>query len=74
MLARTEQDRPDRQMQIVDQPRLKILPDGRDTATDANVARARCGPGLVQRRMNAAGDEPKLRAAGHLERRPRVMG
>ena len=60
-------------MQLVDQPRLQILPDRRNAAAESDVAAARRGARLFERGLNAVGDEAKLRAALHLERRARVM-
>src|SRR6202049_1222241 len=60
-------------MELVNQAGTQILPNGRYPATDADVAVARCSGGLLQRGGNAFGDEAKLRAARHPERRPRVM-
>src|SRR5437870_3804198 len=60
-------------MQIVNQPATEILPNGRDAATDADIALARSSSRLFQCRINAVGDKPKLRAARHLERWPWMM-
>src|SRR6185369_15663371 len=41
-LAAAEQDGRDRDMHLVDQPRLQILADGGDAAAEADIAAARC--------------------------------
>src|SRR5207237_7789380 len=73
MLAGPEQDRSDREMQLVDQAGAQILPNRRYAAAETDVAAARCGGRLLQRGVYAFGDEPKLGAARHLERRAGVM-
>src|SRR3989449_837702 len=60
-------------MQLVNQAGAQILPDSGYAATEAHVARARCGARLLQRGVNAFGDKAKLRPSRHPERRPRVM-
>src|ERR1700730_8011676 len=61
-------------MQLVNQAGAQILPNGRYTATNADVAPARCSPCFLRCGVNAFRDEPKLRTSLHPERRPRVMG
>src|SRR5258708_16818239 len=73
MLPGTEQDRPDGEMQLVDQGGAQILPNGGYAAAEADVAASRCGLRLLQGGANAFGDEAKLRTSRHPERRPRVM-
>src|SRR5258708_4593191 len=73
MLPGTEQDRPDGEMQLVDQGGAQILPNSGYAATEADVAAARCGGRLFQSGVNAFGDKAKLRTSRHPERRPRVM-
>src|SRR6266446_4969318 len=73
MLPGTEQDRPDGEMQLVDQAGAQILPDSGYAATEAHVAAAGCSARLLQGGVNAFGDKAKLRPSGHPERRPRVM-
>src|SRR2546422_5773617 len=60
-------------MQLVNQAGAQILPDSGYAATEAHVARARCGARLLQRGVNAFGDKAKLRTSRHPERRPPVM-
>src|ERR1700680_805859 len=60
-------------MELVNQAGTQILPNGGYPATDADVPLARCSGGLLQRGVDAFGDEAKLRATRHPERRPRVM-
>src|SRR5262245_37324051 len=74
MLPGTEQDRPHGQVQLVDQARAQILPNRGYSASHTDVTPARGGACLLQRRMNAFRDEPKLRPSRHLERRSRMMG
>src|SRR5258708_6896939 len=73
MLPGTEQDRPDGEMQLVDQGGAQILPNGGYAATEAHVAAARCSGRLLQSGLNAFGHETKLRTSRHPERRPRMM-
>src|ERR1700716_3188071 len=73
MLARTEQDRSDREMQLVNQGRAQILPNTGYAAAEPDVATLRCSDRLLQSCVNAFGDKAKLRASRHPERRPRVM-
>src|SRR5436309_3867819 len=73
MLPGTEQDRPDGEMQLVDQAGAQILPDGGYAAAEADVAAVRCSARLLQGGVNAFGDKAKLRTSRHPERRPRVM-
>ena len=51
----------------------QILPDRRHAAAQPDVAAARRVPRLLERGVDAVGDEPELRAALHRERRARVM-
>jgi hypothetical protein len=74
MFPGPEQDRPDSQMQRVDQSAAEVLPNRRDAAANADVAAPGGSPRLIQRGVNAFGDEPKFRASGHWQGRPRVMG
>src|SRR6185437_5201431 len=72
-LAGPEDDRRDRDVHLVDQPRLQVLADGADAAADADVLAA-CGlTRLAQRRLDAIGHEVKRRAALHGERPARVV-
>src|SRR5262245_31314889 len=72
-LALTQQHGPHREVQLVDQPRLKILPDGEHAAAEAHVA-ASCGrAGPLERGLDAIGHEDELRPARHLERRARMV-
>src|SRR3989454_884575 len=73
MLPGTEQDRPDGEMQLVNQACAQILPDSGYAAAEADVAAVRCSARLLQGGVNAFGDEAKLRPSRHPERRPRVM-
>src|SRR6516162_3027090 len=72
-LPRTKQDGCDDQVQLVDQPHPKILPNRRGAATEAYVAAACRSLRLLQSRVNTAGDEPELRAALHRDGCARMM-
>lgn len=74
MLAGAEQDRRDREMHLVDQAFLQILPDRGDAAADPHILVLGGRLRLFERRMDAVGDEVKRRAAFHQDRRPLVMG
>ena len=73
VLAGAEQHGTHGEMHLVDQAGAEILPNRRHAAADAHVALAGCGLRLLERRVDAVGDKKELGAAGHLERRPRVM-
>src|ERR1700686_1663623 len=73
MLAGSKQDRPNGQMQVVNQASTQLLTDSGYSASDANIAATRCGSGQLQSGMNALSDKMKIRAPSHSERRPRVM-
>ncbi len=61
-------------MQFIDQAGLQILPDSADAAADLDVLVARGGRRLVERFLDAPGDEVEGRAALHDDRLARVMG
>src|SRR5687767_9649507 len=68
VLSFAEQDRREGNVQRVDQARFEILPNGGDTAADADVAIAGSLARAIECVVNAAGHEVKHRAAVHLER------
>src|SRR4030095_4111755 len=72
MLSRAEQDGPDGEMQLVDQPCAQVLANRGNAAAEADVTTSSCGLRLLQCGMNALDDEPKLRTSGHPERRARM--
>src|SRR5581483_11280417 len=72
-LAPPEQHRPDGEMQLGDQSRLQILPHSRYPAAQAYVLAVGRGLRLLERRLDAVGDEVKHGAALHLQRRAPVM-
>src|SRR6185295_3175369 len=74
MLAGTEQHRPKRKVQLVNQTGAEILPDRGDPTANADVAISGRLFRLLQSGVDAVGDEVKRGASGHLERCPRVMG
>ena len=59
------------QVQVVDQARLQILPDGRDAATDPYVQSSRRVPCSLQGCVDAIGDKVENGAALHLDFRDR---
>src|SRR5258708_29136969 len=63
MLPRTEQDGWDGEMQLVDQGRAPILPNGGHATAEANVAAACCGARLLQGTATAFADNPTLPAS-----------
>src|SRR5579862_2763950 len=73
ILAAPEQDRRNREMQLVDQAGPQELPYRRHATADPDVAPARGFNGACERNVNAVGDEMKHGAAAHLERCTRMM-
>src|SRR5438874_11790596 len=71
-LTTAEQDRRDRDMHLVDEPRLEILAYGGRPAADLDIAPARGLPGATERFLNSAGDEMKDGPAFHRDRLARV--
>lgn len=72
-LAAPENHRRDREMQLVDDPGLKILPHRGDTAANLHVPVPGRRPGPFQRDFNPVRDEVEDRAALHHQRVPRMM-
>src|SRR3954447_15137576 len=72
MLASAEQNRRDRDVQLVDEPRLEILPHRGHAAADLDIEVTRGIPGALQRFLNPPGDEMKDGPAFHCDRRARV--
>src|SRR6266576_778886 len=68
------EDRSNRQVQVVDQPGAQKLPNRRDPAAQPNIAIARGLLGLLQRSLDAVGHEAKLGTARHTQRAARMMG
>lgn len=60
-------------MQFIDQSLPKILPDGRRSASDANILSLGSLASSFQRDVNSVSNEMKGRAALHHERRTRMM-
>src|SRR5207249_290093 len=71
-LTTAEQDRRDRDMHLVDEPRLEILAHRGRPAADLDIAPARGLPGATERFLNSAGDEMKDGPAFHFDRLVRV--
>jgi len=60
-------------MQLVNQPCAQILPNDGYTATEVDVAVARCSNRLLQSYVNAFSDKAELCTSRHPERCPRKM-
>ena len=73
MLAGTEQDGRDGQVQFVNEGSAQILPNCGNAATQPDIAAVRRIPRLLERGVNTVGDEPKYGPALHHERRSRMM-
>src|SRR5437762_12204112 len=58
-LATAEQDRRDRDMHLVDEPRLEILAHRGRPAADLDIEPARGLPGATERFLDSTGDEMK---------------
>src|SRR6266576_1390013 len=74
MLATAEQDRRNRDVHLVDEPRLEILAHRGDASADLDIEVARGLPGAPERFLNSAGDEMKDGPAFHRDRLARVVG
>src|SRR3989440_13077651 len=72
-LTTAEQDRRDRDMHLVDEPRLEILAHRGRSAADLDIEPARGLPGATERFLNSAGDEMKDGPAFHCDRLARVV-
>src|SRR5580692_6653528 len=73
LLARSHQDRPQGQMQIVDETSAQKLTYRGYAASEANIAAIRRGGGAFQSGVDSIGDKMKIRATAHFQRRPWVM-
>src|SRR5690242_7168846 len=62
VLPRAHQHRAQHEVHLVDEARLEVLPHGGHAAADADVAPARGLARLLQRLVDAAGDEAELGA------------
>src|SRR3989442_976937 len=72
-LTTAEQDRRDRDMHLVDEPRLEILAHRGRPAADLDIKPARGLPGATERFLNSAGDDMKDGPAFHRDRFARVV-
>src|SRR5256714_1212209 len=72
-LTTAEQHRRDRDMHLVDEPRLETLAQRGRRAADLDRAPARGLPGATERFLNSAGDEMKDGPAFHRDRFARVV-
>src|SRR5262249_29771114 len=73
-LACPEDDRNDVEVGLVEHPGGEVLPHGTRAAGDRYVPVVSRRPGLLQRGLDAVGDEHERRAALHRQRLARVMG
>src|SRR5882762_4102705 len=73
MFAAAEQNRRDRKVHLVDEARLQILPDRRDTAADPHVAAIRRFARTLERHVDALGDKVKRGAALHRDGGARMV-
>src|ERR1044072_3067507 len=60
-------------MKLVDEPRLQVLANGRDSTADAHVTIAGGILGARECRFDPLGHEMKVSPARHAQRRTRVM-
>src|SRR5213593_2238561 len=72
-LTTAEQDRRDRDMHLVDEPRLEILAHRGRPAADLDIEPDRGLPGATERFLDSAGDEMKDGATFHRDRFARVV-
>src|SRR2546423_12880444 len=68
MLTSAEQDWRDRDVQLVDESRLEILPHRGHSSADLDIKVTRGLPRALQRFLNPAGDEMKDGPAFHCDR------
>ena len=72
--AATDEDGGGDEMHLVDEAGAQVLLDGGGAAAEANIFSVGGGDGLLQRAMNAVGDEVEGGASFHGEGRAGVMG
>src|SRR3954451_5320816 len=72
-LSRAQQDRRDREVQLIDEARTEILLDSVGPAANAYVHSLGCIARAIERLVNSARDEIESRSAFHLDGRARVM-
>src|SRR3989442_52724 len=73
MLATAQQDRRDRDVHLVDEPRREILSHRGGASAELDIEVARGLPGAPERFLNSAGDEMKDGPAFHRDRFARVV-
>src|SRR2546429_879581 len=73
MLATAQQDRRDRDVHLVDEPRREILSHRGGASAELDIEVARGLPGATKRFLNSAGDEMKDGPAFHRDRFARVV-
>jgi hypothetical protein len=74
VFSRTEQDRGNSKVQLVDESRTKILPDRGDTAAEPDISAAGSIAGPLKYSMDIIGNEMEYGAALHRDRWPGVVG
>ena len=72
-LSPAQQDRRDSDVQLIDEARMKILPDSDGAAAYAHIHSVGCVTRPVKRLVNTARDKVECRSAFHLDGRARVM-
>ena len=72
--ATTEENRNDVNLQFVDEAGGEILLRDVGSAAKRHILAIRCPPGLLERRLDAVGDEKECRASLHRQRFGREMG
>jgi hypothetical protein len=73
-LSCPEDNRHDVKIELVEHPGCEELLYGAGTASDRDMLASRGRAGLIERRLDPAGDEGKGRAAPHRQRLARVVG
>src|SRR5262245_49430358 len=74
MLSPAEENRRDREVELVDEALLEVLADRRDAPAQPDGLSSRRRAGLIESVVDAPGDESELRAALHGEWSARVVG
>src|SRR5947207_1141273 len=69
----SQQHRSLREMQLIDEPRLKVLTHRGRAATNAYIAAAGCLTGAVERGVDSVSDEVEVRTALHAPHGTRMV-
>ena len=72
--AAADEDGGEDEMHLVDEAGAQVLLDGGGASAEANIFAVGGGDGLLQRAVNAVGDEVEGGASFHSEGRARVVG